>query len=150
MGGFAIDPRLLHSVGVVGIVGKQDPCEPWHDLPEEFQALWGELERQSGHSRDGCTGPGEALDEAHPHRIPNRGEDDGDLGGGQLRCLRRVVGVSEEEVHPILHQLPSGRRQGGQISCGEADAEDEVLVLAVAQLHQAISQAHHLRGGAPG
>jgi hypothetical protein len=42
-------------------------------------------------------------------------KDNGDLQSGQLRRLRRVVGVGQNEVHVILRQLTSGRWESRRI-----------------------------------
>jgi hypothetical protein len=54
------------------------------------------------------------------------------VGGCYLRRLRRVFFRGEDDVHPLLDQLVRYGRQGGEVSLGEANANDELFVLTVA------------------
>ena len=116
---------------------------------EEFQALRAQLKVQMSDARDVAAGPGEALDQAQPQWIAHCCEDDRDPRGCPLCRLRRVVAVGADDVHLVLHQLARGGGQGCQISSREADAENELLVLTVAQLHQTVPQAYHRWCGSP-
>src|SRR5712691_11506371 len=114
---------------------------------EDFQALRAQLEVQTGHPGDVAAGPGEALDQAQPYGVGFADEDNWDPGSCHLRRLRRVVSVGEDEVHSVLDQLTRSGGQDRQISLGEADANNKLLVLTVAQLQQAVPQAYRIWRG---
>src|SRR5262245_39139615 len=111
------------------MVGEQDALETRDDLPKEFQAFWAELKVEISHPGDIATGARKGVDQSKPHRITYRGEDDGNLGSRLLSGLRRVVVISENDVHPVLHQLPCGGGKCGNITLREAYTDDKLLIL---------------------
>jgi len=66
-----------------------------------------------------------------------------------LRCLCRTHPHSQDEAHPLLDQLSCGDRQLGEIALREPHAQKEVLIFAVAQLLQTVSQADDARRRSP-
>jgi hypothetical protein len=114
------------------IVGIQDAFEARNEFPEEFQALRAQFDRQIGDPGNVAAGPGEALDQAQPHRIFDPGEDNRNLGGRLLRRFGRLCGRDKEEVYAVAHQLVRGDGQEGMIPLREADAYHEILALAIA------------------
>ena len=65
--------------------------------------------------------PGRAKLSMSPRpRIAHRDADDGNLRGRLLGGSCPVVMINENNVYPVLHQLPCGGGQCRQIALGEA------------------------------
>jgi hypothetical protein len=84
--------RLLHQEGGDGIGGIPEDGhagDGGEHVLEELQLFPDEFGGQAGQSGDVATGPGEAGDEAAPHRIApgdHNGDRRGRVLGGQRRC----------------------------------------------------------------
>src|SRR5262249_41125803 len=111
---------------------------------KHFETLWPQVNVQVHDARDVATRTGKTLDEPHLHGIATEpSEDNRDTGGRQLRGLRRWNVRGEDEIHPLLDQIARRGWQCSQIPLGEADTEDKLLVLAISQFQQPVSQGHY-------
>lgn len=70
------------------------------------------------------------------------------------RCHLRRLGwrrvVSEKNIDSLIHEFSRGLGKSRDITLGESDADDEVVVLAIAELFKAVTQPDHTGGGTPG
>jgi len=71
-------------------------------------------------------------------------------GRGLLGCLRLWRTDAEDDVHPVPYHLSGRGGKAGHVPLGKADADHEILILAVTQCHETLDQTHDPRRRSPG
>jgi hypothetical protein len=119
-----------------GVVGEEHALEPRHELAEDLHTLGAELRLQVGDAGHVAAGPGKA---GHRRRR-------------YLSSLRHYVAgaVRHEDVRAPPDEVSRRGRQLALLALREADADNEVNVLAVAQRLQALTQPDDSSGRSPG
>jgi hypothetical protein len=102
-------------------------------FPEDLQVFPDEFGAHDGQSGDVATGPGEAGDEAAPHRIANAHHDDRDRRGRVLGGQRRWRIRHQQDVHREPDQLGREGREPLVLPCRPAVLQDEVLAFDIAE-----------------
>src|SRR5260221_653721 len=99
----------------LGVVDKQDPAGCGGDLFQEFEPFFSHRRLEIGKASEVAAGAGQALDEAAPHRISDRGEYDRDAGGRaghrpqrERPCAGRTAETRDELPPP--HSITSSAR----------------------------------------
>ena len=100
---------------------------------EELQLFPEEFGLQGGQSGDVAPGPGEAGDEADPHRIAHAGHDNGDRRGRVPGGQRRGRNRRQQDVHRETDQLGRESREPFVLSFRRAVLHDEVLAFDIAE-----------------
>ena len=115
--------------------------------PGEFEALRSQLDRQIGDpghvAAAGRLWTSRVLPDPRPRR------NNLDLVRRALRRLGWQGGRHKEEIHAGAHQVVRSRRQAGMLALCEANADHEILALAIAQGHQPVAEPRHVGRGAP-
>jgi hypothetical protein len=114
------------------MVREEHSLEFWEQIFKEFEALGTKLYIEIRHSGNIASRPGIRIDEPLPNRIAHSAKDDRVGGRGLLRRFCLCIAEAKEDVHPVPYQLSSHSGQNGTIPLCEADANYEILILAVA------------------
>jgi hypothetical protein len=80
-------------------------------LAQDLQPFGSEIGAEHGIAGDISARPGEARDQAGPHRIADADHDDGDARRRLLGRVRRRRAVGRDQIHRAAYQLRRGRRQ---------------------------------------
>jgi hypothetical protein len=110
---------------------------------EELQLFPGEFGGHGGQSGDVATGPGEAGDEAAPHRIAHACHDDGDRRGRILGGQSRWRNHHQQDVHLETDQLGREVRQPLVLPFRAAVLHDEVLAFDIAERAHPFEESLH-------
>src|SRR5262249_4417574 len=100
-----------------------------------------ELDFEIRNPSDVASRPRKALHQSCVHGIASAHEDDRDLRGGQVGGRRRSPSSNNNEVHAVPHEITGGGREFRRASLSKSDAQHEVLILSVAKLLEAVSEA---------
>ena len=84
--------------------------------------------------------PGEACDQAGPHRIADADHDNGDGRRRLLGRVRRRRAVGRDQIHRAAHQLRRGCRQPIRRPVAVAVLIGDVLPFDIAEFAQSLSE----------
>jgi hypothetical protein len=138
--------RLPHHEGVAWIGRIPEDAHPGdggEHVLKELQLFPDEFGGQGGQSGDVATGPGEAGDEAAPHRIGHGHHHNGDSRGRLLGGQRRWRRPHYQDVYLEPDQLGHEVGEPLVLPFRPAVLQDEVLAFDVAECAHPFSESLH-------
>src|SRR5262249_53161410 len=110
-----------------------------HELAKQLQSLRSQHGAEKAHPGDVAARPVEARDEAVPHRIGSRREDDRHRGGCGLSRKRRIV-VADDRRYPTADQIGGQIRQPIKVIFRRVVFDRDVPTIDVAGFLQALAE----------
>ena len=138
--------RLRHREGVDWIGGIPEDGhtgDAGEYVLEELQLFPDEFGAHDGQSGDVATGPGEAGDEAAPHRIAHAYHHNGDRRGRVLGGQSRWRPLRHDDIHLETDQLGREGREPLVLPFRRALLHDEVLAFDIAERAHPLQESPH-------